>query len=322
MSKMLAKHLCRVTISSRSKILFFVLCIINIFVLTSASFAEFSGGNGTKASPYLIANTEDIKQLALVLGNDKTAGNSIHDRKYYQIAKDIDLKNEDFVPIANFSGCLDGDGHVIKNLNITSNPSCGSHYGMFGNLTAAEIKNLSVTGHIIINNDQTDNYKKLVAGGIAGSARDGTQIINCEFNGTVQAQIPSDGNKSTIAGGIVGEINGSIESCKFAGYVISVSGNNNSGALAFAGGIAGSIDNNDKSCYIKNCTSQAEISANGSSNNAAGGIVGQANVADEHRFYGNLYALNKTTVYGIGNVILLNGIENQHSNTGCSAIDK
>jgi|GEM_PF-6082743 len=318
---MLAKHLCRATTNSCSKILFFIFCIIFTCVLPSVSFAEFSG-SGTNENPYIISSAEDIKQLAFVLGNSKEANLPFFGTKYYRIVKDIDLKNEDFAPIANFRGYLDGGGHTIKNLNIVSNSSCDSHYGLFGNLASAEIKNLCVTGNVIVSSNQTDNYKKIIAGGIAGSAKDRTRIINCEFRGTVQSKILSVPNKSAMAGGIVGEINGSIDGCMFCGKVVSESGNQNNGAGSFAGGIAGLIENNERSCCIKNCVSQAEVSANGSTSNIAGGIVGQSNIADNSRFYGNLYAKSETVAHGIGNVIFFNGVENQHNDTGCSVINK
>jgi hypothetical protein len=96
----------------------------------------------------------------------------------YYLAADITLSGE-WTPIAaGFTGTLDGRGHVIKNLIISSSSNVSSA-GLFASLgSSAVIKNISF--------DNANITGTSTAGVIAGSANDGAKILNCyAINSTV-----------------------------------------------------------------------------------------------------------------------------------------
>lgn len=71
------------------------------------------GGDGTKASPYLISTKGDMAMT----GNYPTA--------FFKMTDDIDMSAGDgtWTPIDGFAGSLDGDGHAIDNLVIDNTAS-------------------------------------------------------------------------------------------------------------------------------------------------------------------------------------------------------
>ena len=103
------------------------------------------------------------------------------------LTDDIDLAIiEDFVPVGlhsdsnsgigshTYQGTFDGQGHVIKNLNV--HRSDGSEAGFFSRTYNATIKNLGVENAVIINEDW--NSQPWRAGIIAGEAHQST-VTNC-----------------------------------------------------------------------------------------------------------------------------------------------
>ena len=142
---------------------------------------------------------------------------------------DLDLTGYEFHGVPIFSGIFDGRGHEITGLNITEE---GSAQGLFRYLTGtAIVKDLSVSGVV-----QPGGSKNEV-GAIAG--RNGGQILNCHFYGTLSG--------NDYVGGIAGvnRVSGVIENCSAGG---DFHGNH------FVGGIAG--ENNG---VIRNCGNRAAI---------------------------------------------------------------
>ena len=112
---------------------------------------SFAWGNGTESEPYLISDGEELAYLARQVTNGNT-----YEGKYFQIANNIDLGNQEWTPIGNnqnsFRGILDGAGHTIANakINITSLPdSTYETYGIFGSIgggnTRAIIRNVELS---------------------------------------------------------------------------------------------------------------------------------------------------------------------------------
>ncbi|MCQ4937551.1 hypothetical protein, partial [Anaerotignum propionicum] len=62
-------------------------------------------GEGTEVNPYIIETKEQLDSIR----KDITA--------CYKLGSDIDLNNETWMSISQFSGTLDGDGYVIRNLD-------------------------------------------------------------------------------------------------------------------------------------------------------------------------------------------------------------
>lgn len=112
---------------------------------------SFSWGDGTKETPYLIA---DGKELAY-LRNQVASGNT-YEGQYFQIANDIDLGGREWTPIGtsqnSFRGILEGAGHTIANATITvaSLPDQSYEaYGIFASIgggnTRTIIRNLELS---------------------------------------------------------------------------------------------------------------------------------------------------------------------------------
>ncbi len=131
------------------------------------------------------------------------------------LKQDIDLKNEEFQPIAYFSGSFEGGGHSIKGLYISGPGSAvGGLFRYIGE--EGSVRELTVEGTVApeINGEGL--------GGIAGENRG--EIINCTFHGSVSG-------RSDI-GGIVG-VNAS------TGYISGCRSLGNISGEHYTGGIAG-----------------------------------------------------------------------------------
>ena len=231
----------------------------------------------------------------LKIGNN--AGYRIDDTTSYIQTADIDLGNMDTLDAAIiklFRGTYDGGGHSISysatfrgkshNRGETGNYSCDQHgnsngdYGLFGFLRGGVIKNLNLSGEILIipypNNSCNDmNYALL-----CGHAFCGSTIDHCNVSGTVNSQV--EGQKGGgDAGLLIGQADGAtIQYCTGSGNVSSI---------GWVGGLIGSGGYND-SITIKACTFSGSVQASLASSNAgqnqlnqgyggfAGGIIGFA----------------------------------------------
>ncbi len=173
--------------------------------------ADFSGGDGSVENPYIITSPEEL--------------NAIRDYpdKHYQLANHIDLTefleegnglggSTSWHPIDNFSGSLDGAGHIITGLKIDL--SFNSLIGLFGfitatgSVTAIGLEDISITGLDLV-------------GGIAGRL-DG-KISNSYTTGTVSG--------TGYVGGLAGQAV-SNSSIKNSYSMAATSGNYGVGGIA------------------------------------------------------------------------------------------
>jgi surface protein len=263
--------------------------------------AQFSGGDGSLATPYIIANFADLVTLS---------GNSIHWNKHFVQSADIDASSSaslnsgaGFLPIANtttaFTGSYDGQNYTITGLTI--NRPTTSSVGLFSELKGATIANIRLSAAVISGNNnvggfvgwsgQSSQLTNLIieanamvtglddVGGIVGEAED-TGLTNCHSMATI------DGNDTT--GGLIGfcDLNltaKTVLSCSFQG-ILTGDGDD----------VGGLIGQNQQS--VENCFSVANVT----SLDATG---------DDH--YGVLIGLNQGAVsksYALGTVTA-SGIE-------------
>ena len=182
---------------------------------------------------------------------------------------------------AAYRGHFDGQGHTIKNFNVTASQN---YFGIFGVISnGAVIENFTIYGDIrhdasistavktsgvvgytrdtpttIRNIHSYLNIYNSVAGarpgGILGSANNGTTIIeNCTYSGTLDG---NDAGGNGNYGGIVGYVNNStaailnITNCLFDGKVVNT--NESPGGCTFGGFVGYS---NSGIVTIKNCLS-------------------------------------------------------------------
>lgn len=228
-------------------------------------FTKFAGGNGTVEDPYQIATAGDLQQI-------KTAPSSS-----FKIVSDIDCGGVSFAQIENFSGVLDGDGHVVSNLLLSSS----DRVSLFRYCEGATIKNINFYNTTMLLNGDNEaailastssrstfdniHVRRLTArgenfsglfGGICGKSWTYTNFTGCEVAGADINLTECEG-----AGGIVGDIRTgtTITACSFSGNLI---------AKNTVGGIVGTTTTGDE--MISNC----HVDANLKAENTIGGIVG------------------------------------------------
>lgn len=217
-------------------------------------------GEGTEASPYLIASGADLKYFA----SNVSEG-------FYKLTKDIDLNDKAWTPIDSFGGTFDGDGHKIVGLQINGT----GKLALIVNVNGATIKNIDITGTVTATN-----------GAILAAETNGTclfeNVITC---GTV------NGTSSETAGMIGWIHTGKTtvrNSSNYANVTTTMTG------VACAGGIAGS--NQSVPFVFENCKNYGNIQNGG---NFVGGMIGLARAAVGSKIegcynFGNITSTAKT----------------------------
>lgn len=234
-----------------------------------------------------------------------TTGYPIDTNTSYIQTANIDLGNMDTLDAAIiklFRGTYDGGGHSIsysatfrgKKHRDEGGYNCGNHgdgngnydgdYGLFGFLQGGVehggvIKNLNLSGEILIiptPGDKCDNMNYAL---LCGHAFCNSTIDHCNVSGTVNSQV--EGQKGGgDAGLLVGQADGAtIQYCTGSGNVSSI---------GWVGGLIGSGGHND-SITIKACTFSGSVQASRAKSNTAkpeelekgyggfaGGIIGFA----------------------------------------------
>ena len=198
--------------------------------------ATYSGGDGSQATPYIIGSATDFAQFA-----KNTTSKNYRDT-YFKLDVDINLNDKPWTPTKEFRGVFDGQHHKITGLKVSG---ADEKMGLFGQLSNdGRLSNLHVSGDV----ENTSSTTYYVAGGICGLH--GGVITNCSFSGSVRGV--------GLVGGIAGECNGKIISCK---NTASVSGKE-------AGGIAGRESSTIPKIY--GCYNEGAIDGE-----YAGGILGK-----------------------------------------------
>ncbi len=221
----------------------------------------------SKSLKYKITSAEDLAELSKIAASGEETSGVI-----FVLAKDIDLeewcaKNGDWIPIADFKGTFDGNGHCIYNLTIDDDTK--KDQGLFGRTkNGSIIKNVGMYDTSVL----ADFY----AGGLVGHSS--SAIINCFV---VNANIKGD-----WAGGLAGFSYGTISDCYAKGNIRGVyvgglvGGTSNSIQNSFTdtivtgsfrlGGLVGYIGG----ITISNCYAKGAISGRG----PIGGLVGEISV--------------------------------------------
>lgn len=213
-------------------------------------FAEL-GYEETGTNQYLVKKEEGLINLAsdlAVMTNTETV---------ITLDTDLDFQaKDDWEPIADFKGILDGNGHKISNLNIVNS---GENAGFFIT-NSGTIKNLTL-GNVTI--EQVAGITGAFAATNAGT------IQNCIVDGGTLAVNGAD----ALIGGITGFNSGSsvVEDCQVKGSVeLTVAGGKvNGGALVGKNG-------NWSKARITGCSVDKEVSFvyRGNGTGAVGGLVG------------------------------------------------
>lgn len=216
----------------------------------------FESGEGSETNPYIIKTGEQLAYLA-----QQVNAGTAYSGNYFKLSNSINLAGKPWTPIGNnnnqFKGKFDGNGNRIYGLKVNSESSYAGLFGYAGE--GSEISNLSVIEANIATSQSN-------AGAICGYLNSGT-ISNCSVVGgsvsagtTRSGGICGDGYQykieycyvnstsilaTEIAGGICGEISGSLESCNGTDLEITAGG--------WVGGIAGACQSRI-STTLNNCS--------------------------------------------------------------------
>ncbi|NIP27033.1 MAG: PASTA domain-containing protein [Phycisphaerae bacterium] len=132
----------------------------------------FSGGSGTEADPFILADANDLSAIGHNL--------RLID-KHFRVVNNIDMEDSAYFIIADgeapFTGVFDGNGHCVSNLTYTSDQK--NKIGLFAYLgNGGQIKNLGLS------NVNIDAGEADYVGGLVGLSEEGT-ISNCYVTGSV-----------------------------------------------------------------------------------------------------------------------------------------
>ena len=234
-------------------------------------------GSGTETDPYQISTAEGLKWFRDKVNDAKTEEET---KICAVLTANIDLKNEEWTPIANYTttneifyeGTFDGGGYTISGLNVTGKFRCAS---LFGAVKGGTIKNLTVAGNVSHNYYSTG--LDCHVGGIVGSALDAATIENCSNNCSVT------GGSGDVIGGIAGSNinNARIIDCYNVGTI--------TGTIMETGGVTGFNIGTISNCYNVGTIKMLHNS------NAVGEIVGN-NVGTVK----NCYYLAGTNLNAVG----------------------
>ena len=235
---------------------------------------KFEKGSGTKESPYLIYNAEDMKKIAAI---PKV-------QNYYKLMSDIDYNNEHYYMIGTrneeysnksyyFAGIIDGNLHTIKNVEVKGY----NNIGLIGYANSAGVQGLNVENATIVGNnnvglfgyvsgENSNNPTTIVGlnikninvkgnsnvGGVAGYLFTNAKINEIAIDGNIEAT-------GSQVGGLVGYVYAN------SIYVTSVISNTNVTGYDNVGGLVG------------NCFSYGAVQ----------GIVESGTIKGENNVYGS-----------------------------------
>jgi len=272
--------------------------------------AQYSGGSGTEADPYQIANKQDLLTMAAAIEDyDKhfilTADIDLAGQTFTTalIARDMDASDRNFQG-ASFRGTFDGRGHSIMNLTI--NNYNGDYVGLFGG-NGGTIKNLTLSNAMV----RGDWYAGLLAGDNWGT------ISHCFVYGSIDAD--------ELVGGITAVNYGLIERCyancdvygtdtcgvaigQNYGDVYRCSADGAVGGIWIIGGLVGeNLEGGD----ISDCYSTALVACRqgGSPSKGAGGLVGNNAGGTISRCYSAGKVISETVFASLGGLMGINSGE-------------
>ncbi|MDR0758122.1 MAG: hypothetical protein LBF85_09790, partial [Tannerella sp.] len=236
---------------------------------------NFGGGDGTRNSPFLIADARHLKKMV-----DDSRDNN-YSGIYFKLTTDIQVTADEWVPIGDyysisrFQGAFDGGGHTISGTLKSENYSS---FGFFRYLNGATVSNLTISAAVSndhISNDHASTDWNVYTGALAGYVEENSVVRDCNVSGPVKGGRATREMEASRTGGVAGEIRGSdetpvtVSNCTVSE---SVTGGEATGG-SYTGGIAGTVNNNVE---IANCTvSQLVTGGTGVFYSFTGGVAGR-----------------------------------------------
>lgn len=197
-------------------------------------------GRGTQADPYLIADEEDFRHIKCESYNASGV--------YFRMTADLRFGNADpFEPVATFRGVLDGAGHSFSLTYAYANPIM-CRVAVFGTLRGATVQNID----FLVNLEGTGVLYTTVAG-IALDVEDGSVISGCTVSGSINAiggQAYAAGLVGTVTDGrVIGCASTAEVYAETTGNVIVNENAENQGKAA-ASGLFSVLNGSAESCYF------------------------------------------------------------------------
>lgn len=227
----------------------------------------YSGGVGTEANPYKIANVADWNDLM---------NTSADWDKYFILTSDLDFNEAALTPVGsaavNFTGALDGNSCIIRNADMNS-PS-GNYIGLFGYIgPGSQVHNLGVENAEISGN----NY----VGGLVGYNKG--IITACYVTGMVNGNNDYTGGLAGYSSGSITDCNSSAEVAGNNFYVGGLAGFNYQGSVsdccaagaAYGNSDVGGLVGRNYKGNISNCCARGNIEG-GDYSSDIGGLVGSS----------------------------------------------
>ncbi|MBO4216601.1 MAG: hypothetical protein J5940_01500 [Clostridia bacterium] len=205
----------------------------------------------------------------------------------YRLANDVELP-ENFIPIAEFTGTLDGGDHTL------TVKARGCHEAGYAPIT----KNSGVvTGVRAVCDVDVSVGEDALVGGIV--AENLGEIYGCSVSGRITAEAGSlSAGEYIYAGGVAGYSEADISEC-VSDVAISLSGT----GIMHVGGIVGGIFE----CVIMNCRSDASVYGEGSTV-TAGGICGESDGKTGYSSFGGAVSAKAVSADGKNSYAYAGGI--------------
>ena len=252
-------------------------------------------GTGTMQDPYKIATVNDLQKLRTVWRSNTG--------KYFIVTQDIDLSSiENFTPLPEFKGTLDGNNKKILNLSIDRSQIRYSNYaslfqqiGRGGVVKNLGFENVAIKGNrhaaalASYNRGTVDNCyvtgqvfcsaKYGHPGGLVSMSWTGSIIKNSYSTARVSGKSYSGGlvasmYKTTVensysSGSVVNKYAGGLVGLMSSGVIRQSYATGSVSGKSYVGGLVGLVNDNPES-IIENCYSSGSVSASW----IGGGLVG------------------------------------------------
>ena len=238
------------------------LLILFTFVYSN-SYAQYSGGDGSPGTPFVISTYSDLLELS-----GTPAHWNLNFVQSTNIDGSVEVNPEGFMPIGNasthFSGNYDGGGFEISSLTINrpgqDDVALFGVVGATGAITNLELTNANVTGQNRVGALVGHNFGSVSVSGastvsVSGTANDVGGLVGNNQGGISSSYVNGTSEGVTNVGGFIGRNNGSV--------LNSFSRTNASGSTR----VGGFIGLNNPAATIENSYST------GSSNLGFGGFI-------------------------------------------------
>lgn len=268
-------------------------------------------GKGTAEEPFLIKTPDDWNALSTYM---ESTGQTF-EGKFLKVTADLDFTSTKALCIAadgktSFDGTLEGDNHVMKNIDLSGT---AQYLGLIGSLGAqGTLRNLTFQGKVnstglnaggvmgksagTLENcvsEMAVTSNKMYAGGFAGLVTGGS-FKNCTSRATVEST-------TTNMGGFIGQGTGrvALDSCVFEGTILC---NSTSTSALNYGGFIGNAWNSDFTA----CVNKGQFKNFIDRSNGIGGFIGNANGAVNNGAYTFTDCRNESDItagYGVAGFV-------------------